>query len=264
MQVVKTLASWSDEKGNRIEVPPGAEFHGTFEVIFRGSNNVLKVGRRPRLGLLKAVFDCSDGTLVIGPGDGALSLNVRVGQDSRIRVGRDTTSTDVVGMSATEGTKIVVGKDVMFASGVQVRADDGHPIFDVRTGRRVNVSKDIGIGEHVWIGWGCTVLGGSTIGNGSVLGIGSVLKGRVPNNAIAVGVPAKTKRRDIAWERPHLSLIEPFYKPDASTLTRTEAYWNLTEEPVPTPDPEPAPALRGTALARRLGGRLARRLGLRH
>lgn len=257
MQVVRTLAPWSDDLGNRIEVPEGAEYEGTFEVVFRGSGNVLKVGRRPRLTRLKVVFDCSDGRMVIGPGNGSLSLNVRVGQDSRIRIGRDTTSTDVVGMSATEGTRIVVGQDVMFASNIQVRADDGHPIFDVRTGRRVNVSKDIRIGEHVWIGWGCTVLGGSEIGNGSVLGVGSVLKGRVPNNAIAVGVPARTTRRDIAWERPHLSLVAPYYKPDASSITRTEEYWNLTEEGTDRP-----PAT-GLGRWRRSVGRRLRRLRMR-
>jgi hypothetical protein len=49
-------------------------------------------------------------------------------------------------MSATEGTTIVIGDDVMFASHNQVRADDAHPIFDVRTGQRVNVSKSIEIG----------------------------------------------------------------------------------------------------------------------
>lgn len=259
MQTVTELAEWSDDRGNRIEVAPGAHCHGPFEVIFRGSNNVLRIGARPNLRRLKAVFDCDNGTFVVGRGGGSLSLNVRVGQDSTIKIGRDTTSTDVVGMSATEGTKIVIGRDVMFASQVQVRADDGHPIFDVRSGKRVNVSRNIRIGDHVWLGWGASILGGTTIGAGSVVGIGSVVKKKLPNNVVIAGVPGRVVRKDVAWERPHLSLTKPFYKPDASTITRTEEYWNLTEEPEVTV----VPTVTRSGAVRRFGGRVLRRLGLR-
>jgi hypothetical protein len=43
-------------------------------------------------------------------------------------------------------------------------------------------------------------------------------------------VPARVIRTDIAWERPHLSLAKPYYKPDASTITKSP-YWALTELP---------------------------------
>ena len=36
-----------------------------------------------------------------------------------------------------------------------------------------------------------TVLKGSQIGNGAVLGSKSLVKGNIPENAIAVGIPAK-------------------------------------------------------------------------
>lgn len=49
-----------------------------------------------------------------------------------------------------------------------------------------------------------------------------------------VGIPARIVRRNIAWERPHLSLTKPYYKPDASTVQKS-ASWNLTiEDEVPT------------------------------
>jgi hypothetical protein len=134
-----------------------------------------------------------------------------------------------VSISACEGTTVRIGDDVMFASDNQVRADDGHPIFDVRSGKRVNTSRSIEIGDHVWLGRGATVLGGSRIGSGSVVGYGSIVTGKVPNNVVAAGSPARIVRRDTAWERPHLSLAPPFYKPDASTVEKT-GYWNLTED----------------------------------
>jgi acetyltransferase-like isoleucine patch superfamily enzyme len=49
----------------------------------------------------------------------------------------------------------------------------------------------ITIGDDAWIGFGVIVLGGVRIGNGAVVGAGSLVTRDVPDNAIAVGVPAK-------------------------------------------------------------------------
>ncbi|SJN45581.1 putative capsule O-acetyl transferase [Microbacterium esteraromaticum] len=76
-------------------------------------------------------------------------------------IGRNVSTTSTVGISATEGTTISLGEDCMLAIGVQLRADDGHPIFDVHTEKRVNVSRDIVIGAHVWLGYNSAVLGES-------------------------------------------------------------------------------------------------------
>lgn len=170
---------------------------------------------------------------------------MRVGQDARIVLGRNVSATSRVGFSAVEGVTVSVGDDVMFATGVEVRADDGHPIFDVRTGRRANPARPITVGNHVWVGWGAVLLAGTTIGDGSVVGMHAVVKGRFPNNCIVAGVPARIVRRDIAWERPHLSLAKPYYKPDASTVRRSP-YWNLTQ------DDEPTVTGRGRGATRRL------------
>ena len=146
----------------------------------------------------------------------------------------------------------------MFASEIQVRADDGHPIFDVRTGKRVNVSKNITIGPHVWVGWGAWILGGTTIGEGSVIGTGAIVKARIPNNVVAAGIPARVVRKDIAWERPHLSLVEPYYKPDVSTVKKSR-YWKLTAEGAAAT----SAALRTNNFARRVVRKLRQMLARR-
>lgn len=227
MNKVTTLAAYADDRGNRIDFTGSTE--AAVQVEFTGSNNRLVVSEEARLGSLAVHFNCDNGVVEIGSSKGvpALSANLRVGQDSTIMVGKNVSSTSRVGMSAVEGTTITIGDDVMFASDNQVRCDDGHPIFDVRTAKRVNTSRSITIGNHVWVGWGAVLLGGTTVGEGSVVGIGSVVKGVFPNNCILAGVPARVLRRDVAWERPHLSLIKPYYKPDASTVERS-AYWSLT------------------------------------
>ena len=117
----------------------------------------------------------------------------------------------------------------MIASGNQIRTDDAHPIFNIETGERINMPSSISIGNHVWIGIRAVILGGTTIGDGSVIGMGSIVKDQFPNNCILVGTPAKIVRRDVAWERPHLTLSKPFYKPDASFVKKSP-YWNKTIE----------------------------------
>jgi acetyltransferase-like isoleucine patch superfamily enzyme len=48
------------------------------------------------------------------------------------------------------------------------------------------------IEDDVWIGFGVIVLDGVKIGKGAVLGAGSVVTRDIPDNTVAVGVPAKT------------------------------------------------------------------------
>jgi acetyltransferase-like isoleucine patch superfamily enzyme len=241
-----TLAAYRDESGNEIDYPGRIEQN--IRVFIRGARNRLVVDPEARLSRLEVLFECDDATLEIGLSRGVPSLraSVRVGQDCVVRIGRNVSSTGIVTISAAEGSSVTIGDDVMFASGNQVRADDGHPIFDVRTGKRVNVSTPIRIGNHVWLALGAMVLGGADIGDGSVIGAHSIVTGRIPNNVVATGAPARVRRRDVAWERPHLTITRPYYKPDASTVTKSP-YWNLT-----TPDPETDRPASGSQVGRRM------------
>ena len=50
----------------------------------------------------------------------------------------------------------------------------------------------------MWIAAGCKILRGAQIHDGAVIGAASLVKGEIPSNAIAVGVPAKViKHREI-------------------------------------------------------------------
>lgn len=54
------------------------------------------------------------------------------------------------------------------------------------------VSKgSIVIGDEVWLGYGVVVLDGVNIGKGAVIGAGSIVTHDIPENAIAVGSPAR-------------------------------------------------------------------------
>lgn len=256
------ISEYADDRGNRIEWD-GPPIDDT-NVIFTGSNNVLRVHSGARVGKLRVQFDCDNGFMEVGSSTGvpAFSATVRVGQDSRVIVGSNVSTTATAGISATEGTTVSIGEDSMLAIGVQLRADDGHPIFDVNSGKRVNISRDIIIGQHVWVGYNAAILGGVTVGSGAVIGLGSVVTKDVPNNAVAAGNPARVVRSDIAWERPHLSLVRPYYKPDASSIKKSRWWARTGEQTIEQVRESPRPRRRRLAdsVANRLPQRLAARL----
>lgn len=234
------LTNYQDDHGNIIQSP--TKFDKNIEIKIRGKNNRIIVDPKARIAKLLVTFDCDNGTLIIGPNSKrGFQMNIRIGQDATVKIGADLTTTTMPKVSAVEGVTVSFGDDVMIASQNQFRADDGHPIFDVRTGKRVNHAKDIKVGNHVWIGAQATLLAGAEVGDGSVIGFGSIVTKKIPNNCIAVGSPARVVRRNIAWERPHLSFVAPPYKPDVSTVEKSDAYWNETDVPevIPMAVPEP-------------------------
>ena len=231
MTQIRSLAAYQDEAGNQIisEEPLG----DGISINFLGRNNTVMVPAHARVAKLVVTFDGDNGRLALGNNRsvGPIKAVIRIGEDSEVRFGTNVSTTDQCVISAVEGTKVVFGDDVMIASDNEFRADDGHPIFDIYSEKRVNTSRDIIIGNHVWFARKSCALGGATVGSGSVIGFASVVTGKVPNNAVAVGSPARVVRRNIAWERIHLSMRQPPYKPDASTIVKTEEYWNPTDEP---------------------------------
>lgn len=222
------LTEYADERGNRV-IYEGPE-NTSWTFAFRGSNNVARVNSKAYASRLSVTFDNDNGEFVLGenPGKRGFSATVRIGQGAKVLVSDKVTATGPVGISAVEGTTVTIGEDCMLAMNVQLRADDGHAIYDVHTMQRINVSRDITIGPHVWLGWGATVLGGVTIGPGSVVGHSALVTKSFPNNCIVAGFPARQVRSDIAWERPHLSRDLPLDKSDASALSRS-VWWAPTE-----------------------------------
>lgn len=217
----------TDARGNRLVAP--ADLLARLTVHFRANGCLLEIAEGARIGALTVEFNGDHGHCRIGRGsaEGTFSALLRLGQDSRIVVGDGTTTTARCFLGASEGARVILGEDCMLASDVQLRCDDAHPIFDIHTGERVNPSEDIVIGDHVWLAYGVRCMGGTRIGDGSVIGLDSIVTGQIPNNCVAVGRPARVTRRDVAWERPHLS--QPPARPHAGTVTRSR-WWNPTRD----------------------------------
>ncbi|MEE9422704.1 MAG: acyltransferase [Gammaproteobacteria bacterium] len=63
--------------------------------------------------------------------------------------------------------------------------------LDVPICLQEKTSQGIDIGDNVWIGSGSMILDGAAIGSGSIITPNSVVAGKIPENAIVQGNPAK-------------------------------------------------------------------------
>jgi acetyltransferase-like isoleucine patch superfamily enzyme len=85
------------------------------------------------------------------------------------------------------GNQIMVAPGCLFSSGGHgMDLDRGPMIFQKGLPHKI-----IKVGDDVWIGGNSVILPGVTIGKGAVIGAGSVVTKDIPENAIAVGNPAK-------------------------------------------------------------------------
>lgn len=224
MENINIIGNYSDHNGNLVFAPKNLH---NVTVNFVGGNNKLIIADTSKIRNINFDFPSHNAVIMIGE-NGNLSGQIRAGYCCNINIGDNVTCTNKIYITSAEKTKIVVGDDCMFATGNQIRSDDAHAIYDVNTGDRVNKSKDIIIGEHVWFAFNSVVLSGSQIGEGSVIGFASVVKGRYPNNCVIVGSPARTTKKDIAWERQNIMLTEPWIRTHASQIKAQKRYWNKT------------------------------------
>lgn len=218
-----------NEYGNGNKVICKSENPGVIDVVFSGSNNELTINEGASVKYVFANFENDGGRIELDAGRG-FTATILSSQNCKVKIGKGVSTTSKVAIITAESTNVYVGSDCMIAADVLIRTDDGHAIYDVHTGNRVNKSKDIHIGDHVWIGREALLLGGANIGSGSVVGTRSVVKGKYPNNCVVAGSPARITRRDIAWERPHTIFNEPIGKQHLEESKRSK-FWEKTSEP---------------------------------
>lgn len=238
MQKIESLADYDDDRGNRIRY--GGAREPKVDIRFgKGARNRVVIDPAADLRNILVIFTGDDGMVEIGPTTvkrAGIRMNLRVGYRSTIRIGRNVGAAGTAFLSATEGADVTVGDDVMFAKDVEVRTDDTHAIYDVRTGVRKNPSESIVVGAHVWLAKHVVVMGGVVIGDGSVVGFRSIVTTSIPNNCVAVGAPARVVSTDVAWERPET----PNRSPDVVWPLpgqKSEQFWNLTTGLDSMPEP---------------------------
>ena len=102
----------------------------------------------------------------------------------------------------TEPWIITLGKNVHITNGVNFITHDGGTLLFRHLIPDLEITKPIIVGEDVYIGNNVTILPGVKIGNKVVIGAGAIVTRDIPDNSVAVGVPAKViKTADEYFEK---------------------------------------------------------------
>ena len=141
-----------------------------------------------------------------------ISPRAEVDMSKFLRIGKGTQIGSFCKIKAFDGP-LTIGSNVSIGSGSFISADKGGVVMGDYVGVGSNVtivgnnykydqvdvpillqektSKGIRIGDFVWIGSGCSILDGSEIGKGAIISPNSVVSGKIADNVIAQGNPAK-------------------------------------------------------------------------
>lgn len=176
-----SLNKYIDGSKNEIIIGHGTRLEKT-RFRIRGNNNKITIGDNCHIGT-----DCSFWM---------------EGNNIHISIGNDTTFTMRCHFNAQEdNSSIEVGNDCMFSNKIIVRTSDSHPIYDLETGKRINEAKPIKIYDHVWIAPDSKIMKGAIIGGGSIIGSNTMVSKEIPENSLAVGMPAKVVKSNVRWSR---------------------------------------------------------------
>ncbi len=89
---------------------------------------------------------------------------------------------------------IKIGADVQIGPNVQLLTPT-HPVDPEARRAKWEAALPITIGDNVWLGGGVIVCPGVTIGADTVVGAGSVVTKDLPPGVVAVGNPARVRRK---------------------------------------------------------------------
>ena len=138
--------------------------------------------------------------------------SITIGRDCRIEIiteynGKKLNPHLVIGKNVSINDRvhigcanyIEIGDDCLFASNIYIsdhnhgiyKGDNKSSIYQKIVDRDLDYDKTVIIGKNVWLGEGVAVLPGAIIGDNSIIGSNAVVCGKIPENSIAVGVPAK-------------------------------------------------------------------------
>lgn len=122
------------------------------------------------------------------------------GNNCYIEIGEGTTFGGIYMVCMGRDNYIKIGKECMFAQGIDLWATDSHPIYNDEN-IVINPSKPIIIGDNVWIGSKSSILKGVKIEDGAVIGMSSLVTKDVAAFTLNVGNPLRCVKNNVNWKR---------------------------------------------------------------
>lgn len=208
---LKWIGSFSDQ----LEISISREAYtaicnGRLRVQLKGMKGRAGAASKLRLGAMRGNLSISVGksNVDVWIGDKVRGQFQLVCHDnSTVKIGDRSSATGLI--LYAKRSEFSCGVDCMFSSEVILQTSDQHGIVDLETGAFTQADyAETHVGDHVWIGRRVTLLPGSRIGSGSVVGTCAVVPGSIPENSVAVGVPARVVRENVSWSR-YMESLDP-------------------------------------------------------
>jgi acetyltransferase-like isoleucine patch superfamily enzyme len=149
-------------------------------IHIKGSHNRLVIGEDCFIGGYYFSFEDDHGSLTIGKNSSILGAHIVISEP---------------------GSQVNIGEDCLMSFDIDIRSGDSHSIVDLKTNRRINQAQNIHISDHVWVSAHAQILKGVSVGKGCVIGTGAIVTSNLPDNCVAVGVPARVVRTGVTWLR---------------------------------------------------------------
>lgn len=174
-------------------------------VKVRGKDNSIQIGSESVLSNCRIIINGSGHNIYISDKVKLLNTVICVEDgNNTIEIGEHT-SINGAEIALTEFNHFIkIGHNCLFSSGIDIRNGDSHSILDNVTGKRINYAKNITIGNCVWLGRDVKVTKGAIVENDCVIGVGSFVSSKIPQNSVAVGVPAKVIKENITWKHERI------------------------------------------------------------
>lgn len=173
------------------------------EIVFTDAvhDNICFIEDDARLENSRIVFNGSNGLVFIRGGRSKFYGNITINNNCSFVFGRNNYINGPLNVIVSEQTAVVIGDECALSFGIWLRTADPHLIYDGTSHRRINISKNIVVGDHVWIGQNALLLKGSYIGSGTIIGANSVVSGKkTESNASYGGNPVRLIKPGIFWD----------------------------------------------------------------
>lgn len=188
------------KKGSNNRVAVGCALLKKTRITIHGSNNTVRIGDFSQLNGASITVYGDGNTVSIGLWCTLNGTELHLEKDGgSIVIGEHTRFYGKTHLAVLEGTAIEIGNDCLFSSDIHFRTGDSHSVLDM-TGRRINPSEDIRVGDHVWVGTKVTCLKGSDIPAHSIVGACALVCGKFDRpHCVLAGVPARVVKQGVDW-----------------------------------------------------------------
>ena len=166
------------------------------QLINRGTGQMIICGKNVRL-IGARIIMAENSQLILGDNI-ILRGYIAISSGCRVTIGSGTICNYPIHAVVAENSCLNIGESCLL-SDVSFYTSDTHSIFDRTNGQRINLSKDINIGDRVWFGRKSWAMKGAEIGHDSVVAAGAMVTGKIPSYTISAGVPAVVIRENILW-----------------------------------------------------------------